>query len=69
MILKVIELLASSRVSWEDAAKEALKEAAKTVHNIRSVYIKDHSAKVVDNEIVEYRVNVLVTFALDTARV
>jgi hypothetical protein len=66
MVLKVIELLASSKVSWEEAAKEAVKQAALTLHNIRSVYIKDHSAKVVDNKIVEFRVNAKVTFALDT---
>ena len=67
MVLKVIELLASSKLSWEDAAKEAVKKAGKSLYNIRSIYIKDHSAKVVDNQIVEYRVNAQVTFALAEA--
>jgi len=61
-VLKVIELLASSEKSWEDAAKNAVKMASKTVKEIRSVYIKDMSLKVKGNNIVEYRVNAKVTF-------
>ena len=61
-ILKVIEILASSPKSWEDAATEAVKAAGKTVKEIRSVYIKDQSAVVVNNKIAEYRVNAKITF-------
>lgn len=61
-VLKVIELLASSDKSWEDAAKNAVKIASKTVKEIRSVYIKEMSMKVKGNNIVEYRVNAKVTF-------
>ncbi len=61
-VLKVIELLASSDKSWEDAAKNAVKIASKTVKEIRSVYIKEMSLKVKGNNIVEYRVNAKVTF-------
>ena len=61
-VLKVIEILASSPVSWEDAAATAVKTAAKTVKEIRSVYVKDQSALVVKNKITEYRVNVKITF-------
>jgi len=61
-VLKVIEILASSPVSWEDAAASAVKVAAKTVKEIRSVYVKDQSALVVKNKITEYRVNVKITF-------
>ncbi len=43
-VLKVIEILASSPVSWEDAAASAVKTAAKTVKEIRSVYVQDQSA-------------------------
>jgi len=48
-IIKVIEILASSKESWEDATKLAVKEASKTVKNIRSVYVKEQSC-VVDND-------------------
>ena len=61
-VLKVIEILASSPVSWEDAAASAVKVAGKTVKEIRSVYIQDQSAVVVKNKITEYRVNAKITF-------
>ncbi len=61
-VLKVIEILASSPVSWEDATASAVKMAAKTVKEIRSVYVQDQSAVVVKNKITEYRVNVKITF-------
>lgn len=61
-VLKVIELLASSPVGWEDATASAVKTAAKTVKEIRSVYVKDQSAIVVKNKITEYRVVVKVSF-------
>lgn len=61
-VLKVIELLANSDESWEDAAKKAVAQAAKSVNNIRSVYIKEQSATVSNGKIDNYRVNVKVTF-------
>ncbi len=61
-VLKVIEILASSPVSWEEATASAVKVAAKTVKEIRSVYVKEQSAVVVKNKITEYRVNVKITF-------
>jgi len=61
-ILKVLELLASSTKSWEDAAQIAVKTAGKTVKEIRSVYIQDMSAVVKENKITEYRVNAKITF-------
>jgi hypothetical protein len=61
-VLKVIEILASSPVSWEDATAVAVKTAAKTVKEIRSVYVQDQSAVVVKNKITEYRVTVRITF-------
>lgn len=61
-VLKVIEILASSPVSWEEATASAVKVASKTVKEIRSVYVKEQSAVVVQNKITEYRVNVKITF-------
>lgn len=61
-VLKVIELLASSEKSWEDAIKNAVKTAGKTVKGIRSVYVEEQSAKVKDNEVVEFRVILKVAF-------
>lgn len=61
-VLKVIEVLANSDESWEDAAKNAVAQAAKSVKNIRSVYINEQSATVEDGQMVNYRVNVKITF-------
>ncbi|KQC29989.1 dodecin family protein [Flagellimonas eckloniae] len=61
-VLKVIEVLANSDESWEQAAKNALEQASKSVKNIRSVYINEQSASVKDGKIDDYRVNVKITF-------
>lgn len=61
-VLKVIELLASSDKSWEDAAGKAVKMAAKTVKEIKSVYIQEMSATVKGDKIAEFRVNAKITF-------
>lgn len=61
-VLKVIEILANSSESWEDAAENAVAEAAKSVNNIRSVYINEQSATVKNGKIDNYRVNVKITF-------
>ena len=61
-VLKVIEIMTSSEKSWEDATRIAVKTAGKTIKEIRSVYIQDMSAVVKKNNIVEFRVNVKITF-------
>ena len=61
-ILKVIEVMANSDKGWEDAAKNAVEQASKSVKNIRSVYVQDQSASVKDGEISDFRVNVKITF-------
>ncbi len=63
-VLKVIELLASSEKSWEEAVKSAVKTAGKTVKGIRSVYVQDQSALVKENDVIEFRVNVKITFEI-----
>ena len=63
-ILKVIEVLAESNESWEAATKEAVAEASKTVHNIKSIYIKDFQAIVENDQVVRYRVNAKSSFVV-----
>ncbi|MBS1583193.1 MAG: dodecin domain-containing protein [Bacteroidetes bacterium] len=63
--MKVIEVLANSKVGWEDAARLALKEASRTLKNIRSIYIQDQSVHVNKGKIVEYRINAKVTFEIE----
>lgn len=64
-VLKVIEILSNSEKSWEDATRKAVKHASKSVKNIRSVYVKEQSANVKDGDIIEFRVNVKITFEVD----
>jgi len=64
-VIKVLELMANSKKSWEDAAQNAVKEASETLDNIRSVYIKDHSALVENNKIVEYRLTAKLSFEVE----
>ena len=64
-VLKVIEVLANSEISWEDATRKGVAKASKSVKNIRSVYVKEHSAAVNDGKITEYRVTLKLTFELE----
>ena len=52
-VVKVIELLAESDKSWEDAAAQAIERASKTLHNIKSIYIKNFEATVEGGKIVK----------------
>lgn len=61
-VLKVIEVLANSDKSWEDAAQKALAQASRSVEHIRSVYINEQSATVKDGKIDQFRVNVKIAF-------
>jgi dodecin len=61
-IHKVIEVLSESTESWEDAAELAVKDAAKSLKGIKSIYIKNFQGDVKDNKIVQYRVNAKITF-------
>lgn len=64
-VLKVVEILGNSTMSFEDALKNIVKDASKTLRNIKSVYVNDMQVSVEDDRIVEYRVNAKVTFGID----
>lgn len=64
-VLKVIEVLAESTKSWEDAAALAVAKAAGSVHSIKSIYIKDFEAQVENNQITNYRITAKVSFVID----
>ena len=67
-ILKVVEIMSNSSISWEDAAVCAVTGASKTLHNIRSLYIKDQTAVVENGKITEYLITGKLTFELDKSR-
>jgi len=64
-IVKVIELMSESPKGWEDATQNVVKEASKTLRNIRSVYIKEFSMAVENDKVASYRVNAKVTFEME----
>jgi flavin-binding protein dodecin len=65
-IHKVIEVLSQSEKSWEDAAQRAVKDAAKSVRHIKSIYVKNMEGIVKDDKIIEFRVNANITFELES---
>ncbi len=64
-VMKVIEVLAESPKSWEDAVNMAVAKANESVHGIRSVYIKEFEAQVDNDKVVNWRINAKVTFEVD----
>lgn len=64
-IAKVEEISATSKISFEDAIKQALTRTTKTLRNVRSGWVKEQHVRLEDNKIVEYQVNLAITFVLD----
>ena len=64
-IVKVIEVLAESPDSWEEAARYAVLEASKTIRNIRSVYVQDLQATVEGYEIRSFRLCAKISFVVE----
>jgi flavin-binding protein dodecin len=65
MVIKVIEVIGSSDKSWEDAARNAVEEASKTVRGITGVDVQNLTATVKDGKIVKYKSSVKVAFTVD----
>ncbi|MCO6490332.1 MAG: dodecin domain-containing protein [Phaeodactylibacter sp.] len=61
-VMKVLEIMAESEKSWEDATAKAVAKASETVKNIRSAYVQDQSVTVKDNKLHMYRVDLRITF-------
>ena len=66
-VAKIIEIIASSKKSFEDAVAQGVSKAADSLHDITGAWVKDQSVKVVDGKVVEYRVSLKVTFVLKDA--
>jgi flavin-binding protein dodecin len=67
-IAKVIEVIAESDKSWDDAVKNALAEAAKTVDDIKEIWVSSMKAIVENNKVVRYRLTAKITFVLKAKR-
>ena len=67
-VVKIIELVGCSSKGLQDAVECAVKEAAKTIRNLRGVDILSWTAKIENNKIVEYCANVKISFLVEEER-
>ena len=66
--VKVIEIIGTSASSWEDAANNAITEAAETVKGITGLEVMAQTAKVEENSITEFRTTVKIAFLVKDNR-
>ncbi len=64
-VVKVMELVGDSTKSWDDAIRNAVREASKTVSNISGVEVLNMTANVEDGELVEYKVDIQVAYTIN----
>lgn len=64
-VARIIEISARSAESFEDAVRVGVARATQTLHGVTAAWVKEQQVKVEQNQIVEYKVNLLVTFVLD----
>jgi flavin-binding protein dodecin len=67
-VVKVIELVGCSSLGLQEAVESAVKEASKTVRNLRGVDVIGWTARIEGNKIVEYRANVKISFLVEEER-
>jgi flavin-binding protein dodecin len=67
-VINTIDLEGVSAESWGDAAREALREAARTIRHIQKMDVIDTACRVKDNKIVEYRTQVRIYFDVEPSR-
>ena len=59
---KIIELVGSSEVSWEEAAKNAVETAGKTLRDLRIAEVTKLDMKIEDGKVVSYRARLNLSF-------
>lgn len=64
-IVKVIEVIATSEKGFDDAVRNAVKEASKTVKHIESIYVKDMNAKVEGSNVTTFGITAKITFRIE----
>ena len=64
-VAKVIEITASSSESFDDAVRVGIAKASETVRNIQGAWVKEQKVTVSGGNVVDYRVDLAVTFLLD----
>jgi flavin-binding protein dodecin len=64
-VARVTEISAYSQNGFEDAIKVGIERATQTLRNVTSAWVKEQRVEVNDGAIVNYQVNLMVTFVLD----
>jgi flavin-binding protein dodecin len=64
-VARVSEISATSKKGFEDAIKQGLSRAGKTLRNVRSAWVKEQRVWCNNGKVTEYQVNLMVTFVLD----
>ena len=64
-IARITEISSTSTKSFEDAIQSAVNRATSTLRNVRSAWVKEQQIKIEGTSIVEYQVNLMITFVLD----
>ena len=64
-VAKVIEISATSPESFEDAVRQGIAKASESVRDIQNAWVKEQHANVENGIVVEFRVNMYVTFVLE----
>ena len=68
-VYKVIELVGTSEVSWEEAAKAAVEVAGKSLRDLRVAEIGKLDLKVEDGKVVAYRARVSISFKVESGNI
>ncbi|HOJ52750.1 MAG TPA: dodecin family protein [Syntrophales bacterium] len=61
-VYKVIEIIGSSKTSWEEAAKNAVEIASKSLKELRVAEVKELDMRIEEGKVVEFRVKLTVSF-------
>lgn len=64
-IARITEISSTSTKSFEDAIQSGVKRATGTLRNVRSAWVKEQQIKIEGGSIVEYQVNMMITFVLE----
>ncbi len=64
-VARITEISSTSSKSFEDAIQSGIARATKTIRNVRSAWVKEQQIKIDKDRIVEYQVNLMITFVLD----
>lgn len=64
-VAKIIEISSESPKSFEEAIQSGIARASKTVHNIKSAWVKEQHVVVESGKVTQFRVDLKVTFVLD----